>query len=163
MYLKVSFAKWRPFCLGLIVFILTARDFRQSAMLNSDGTLHSKAPRPLSSIRITTIILGSTHAAVSEIGISSTMRMGRLWVPALTSIATDSHWDCARITIYIYVFTGALVWKKHFWFKLSCLSCLMYKQMFSASAKLCKAYYLMCQLYVSSGCHLRAFHQLYVY
>ena len=95
----------------MLLLTLTAWGLGQFAILPSDGTFHGIAPRPFVSIRITAVIHGSCYATICEISINLSMIMGRSWVPALTSITTDSNRCCTRITIWINVFTWALVWK----------------------------------------------------
>ena len=93
--------------------MLTARDFRKFTVLISDSPFHYVTPRPLIVIRITAVILGIGHATLRESWIIKlVMGMGRLWVPTLTTKATESYRGFTWITICINVYTQALVWKK---------------------------------------------------
>ena len=95
----------------LLPLLLTAWNRRQFTILPADGTFDSIAPRPLFSTNITTVILDTS------ICVWVSMRV--LWVPTLTSIATNCYWGCPRIPAYIYGITCVLIWKKHVPFEFS--------------------------------------------
>ena len=98
---------------GLLPSMLTAWNPRQFAIMPSHGTFDSIAPRPVPyTIRITAVI------RVTVIFVWVSMR--RLWLPTLTGNATGSYGYSARVTVCIYVFTWAHVWKKQVLFHFNC-------------------------------------------
>ena len=88
--------------------VLTAWDIWKFAESKSLIRFSSVAPRPIF-IEFTTVIRGLGQCAVWEITRNKGVAIGKLRIPSLTSMASDSHGDVTSVTANIHMITQALV------------------------------------------------------